>query len=140
MVDVLSSHRVRYHTAIAVWIVIFVGLSAKFYTGSAREFVNDWGPASVAYELFFMLLAFFWVPRSSAILPIAVTVCLMTCCVECFQLWQPPWLQALRSTVGGKILLGHQFSWWDFPAYPIGCACGWLLLHWIVRDRERASR
>jgi len=31
-------------------------------------------------------------------------------------------------------LLGDSFSWWDLPAYPIGCLLGWFLLQWLLGD------
>jgi hypothetical protein len=121
-----------------LFLVTAFGLAAKFYTGPGRWWVNDWGPASVAYVIFFMLLAVLAVPRRSAITPIAVIVCAATCALEFLQLWQPSWLQAIRSTLIGGSLLGTTFSWWDFPAYVVGCVAGWYLLRCLVR-RDRVG-
>jgi len=60
--------------------------------------------------------------------PIAVTVCLVTCLLEFAQMWQPPLLQMVRSTVMGRALLGTTFMWRDLPIYPVGCVLGWLLM------------
>ena len=108
--------------------VVAFGFASKFYPGPGRWWVNNWGPASVAYEVFFMLAAFLAVPRRKAITRIAVGVFTLTCLLEFLQLWQPPWLQTIRSTLLGKALLGNTFSWWDLPAYAIGCLLGWFLL------------
>jgi len=125
----------RLQIVLALLAVTAFGLGAKFYPGPGRWWVNNFGPASVAYEVFFMLLALLVVPRRGAVTPIAVGVCVMTCILELLQLWQPPWLQAVRSGFLGGALLGNEFSWWDLPAYPIGCTLGWFLLRWIVRRR-----
>jgi hypothetical protein len=118
---------------LALLAVTALGLAAKFYPGPGAWWVNDWGPASVAYEIFFMLLAFLVVPRRAAITPIAVGVCATTCVLEVLQLWRPLWLQAVREeTFLGGALLGTSFSWWDLPAYPIGCILGWFLLHGLL--------
>ena len=125
-----------------LWIILALpavtalGLAMKLYPGPGAWWVNNWGPASVAYEMFFMLLVFLIVPRRGAITPIAVGVCAATCVLEVLQLWKPPWLQAVRSKFLGKMLLGDSFSWWDLPAYPIGCILGWLLLHWFLRRSD----
>jgi hypothetical protein len=88
----------------------------------------------VAYVVFFMLAAFVIVPRGKAATPIAVGVCAGTCLIEFVQLWQPPWLQNIRSCLLGAALLGTSFSWWDFPAYFVGAFLGWLLLRWIAAE------
>ncbi|MEM7313552.1 MAG: DUF2809 domain-containing protein [Planctomycetota bacterium] len=111
--------------------VIAAGLALKFYRGPFQEFVNNIGPASVAYEILWMLLAFLFVPRRNAIFRIAVIVCVVTCCLEFLQLWHPIWLETLRGTFVGKMVLGTSFSWLDFPAYPIGCMIGYAILHSI---------
>ena len=130
---------VRLRVLPALFVVAALGFAAKLYPGPGRWWVNDWGPASVAYEVFFMLLAFLLVPRRGAITPIAVAVCVTTCVLELVQLWQPAWLQALRSTFVGGALVGNSFSWWDLPAYPIGCLAGWLLLRWLVAMSDSSS-
>ena len=43
-----------------------------------------------------------------------------TCAVEFLQLWHPAWLEAIRRTLPGRLVLGTTFSWGDFPAYAIG--------------------
>jgi hypothetical protein len=126
----------RLRIILALLAVTAFGLAMKFYPGPGAWWVNNWGPASVAYEMFFMLLAFLIVPRRGAITPIAVGVCAATCVLEVLQLWQPPWLQAVRSTFLGQMFLGDSFSRWDLPAYPIGCILGWLLLYWLLRRSD----
>ena len=103
----------RLRAILALFLVTAFGLAAKLYPGPGRWWVNNWGPASVAYVVFFMLAAFIMVPRRSAATPIAVGVCAATCLLEFLQLWQPPWLQSIRSSLLGGALLGTTFSWWD---------------------------
>ena len=132
--------RARILTLVAMVVVTGLGYGAKCYRGPADGWVNNFGPASVAYEMLFMLLFFFVSPRKRSILPIAATVCILTCALEFAQLWHPAWLDALRATFLGRALLGHQFSWWDLPAYPIGCLAGWFLLRWICQTTDCPSR
>lgn len=124
----------------ALLVVTAFGLAMKFYRGPAAWWVNDWGPASVAYEVFFMLLVFLIVPRRGAVTPIAVGVCAATSVLELLQLWQPPWLQTVRGTDLGAALLGNSFSAWDLPAYPIGCMIGWLVLHGLLGRSDSDER
>ena len=131
---------IRLRIMLALLAVTVLGFAAKYYRGPGQSWVNNWGPASVAYEVFFMLLASLVVPRRRAITPIAVGVCAATCVLEFLQLCTPPWLQAARSTFLGKAFFGDSFSWWDLPAYPVGCLLGWLLLHWLIGRADSQRR
>lgn len=113
---------------LALIIVAALGLAAKKYTGPGDWWVNNWGPASVAYVVFFMLAISLILPKRQAVISIAIGVCTVTCVLECLQLWQPAWLQSIRATFVGRSLLGTTFSWWDFPAYIAGAVIGWWLL------------
>lgn len=41
---------------------------------------------------------------------------------EFSQLYQAPWINAIRATTAGHLVLGSTFSWWDMLAYTIGIA------------------
>ena len=62
-------------------------------------------------------------PRKAAALAF-----LLTCALEFLQMWQAPWLVALRRTLPGRLILGTHFSWPDFPPYALGGLLSWLLL------------
>ena len=100
--------KLRRTVFLAMIAVAAFGLAAKLYPGPARRWVNNFGPASVAYVVFFMLAAFLISPRRELATRIAVGVLLVTCVLEFLQLWHPPWLQAIRSTSLGQPA-GHEF-------------------------------
>lgn len=104
-------------------IILPVGYWVRFSEGWAPAWVND-GLGSVAYELFWIFLVAFLFPN---LLPVtvAIAVCLATCAIEFLQLWQPPFLQAMRGTLPGRLVLGNTFSWTDFPAYFVGSWLSW---------------
>jgi hypothetical protein len=129
---------VRIRLLFMLLLVAAFGLGAKLYPGPGRWWVNNWGPASVAYVVFFMLLAAELAPRRSAAAPIAAAVLVATCALEFLQLWHPPWLTALRSPFVGASLLGTSFSWWDFPAYVVGALLGWALLQWLTAPNAQS--
>ena len=47
--------------------------------------------------------------------------------VELFRLVHAPWLDAIRLTIAGALLLGRIFSPWDILAYGVGIIFGMLL-------------
>ncbi|EAW34615.1 DUF2809 domain-containing protein [Lyngbya sp. PCC 8106] len=115
------------------WIVfgilialIPIGLASKFYQGPLAFWVNN-SFSSLFYEMFWMFLVVFILPRLS---PgwVAFWVFIVTSVLEFMQLWKPPFLQAIRATLVGRLLLGNSFVWGDFLYYVIGCVVGWLIL------------
>ncbi len=99
---------------------------------SLPEYFHDAG-GSIAYEIFWILLVLFIYPLANLRLT-AIWVCLGTCGIEFLQLYQSPWLQSIRATLPGRLILGTSFAWSDFPAYFVGSYLGWLWIRWIVKS------
>jgi Protein of unknown function (DUF2809) len=121
-------------------IIVLLGYWVRF-RGVFPEWLND-ALGSLAYEIFWILLVVWLLPRA-ALWQVALGVCLATCAIEFLQLYQPDWLQALRRTLPGRLVLGNQFSWADFPAYVVGslAGVGWLkAVRSQVRQRVLSSR
>lgn len=125
------SASVRARTILLTLLSIPLGLALHVYSGPGEWLINNWG-ASVVYEVLLILLAFLVFPKRKAVIVIPVAVLLITIALEFGQLWNPPWLAAIRGTFLGAALLGTTFSWLDLPAYPVGCFVGWALLKWIL--------
>ena len=68
------------------------------------EFISDAG-GGIAYELFWILLVLTIAPRANIRMTV-IFVCLATCAIEFLQLYQPHWLQAIRATWPGRLILG----------------------------------
>jgi hypothetical protein len=129
----------RLRTLALLLVVVPVGLAASLYSGPGRWWINNWG-ASLAYEVFFIGVAFLFLPSPSRLGAIAVAVCVATCALEFLQLWKPVWLEAVRSTFVGRAVLGNKFSWKDLPAYPLGCLLGWeIIRRFVVRPAPRRA-
>ena len=112
-------------------IIVPLGYWVRFH-GVFPEWLND-ALGSVAYEIFWILLVAWLLPRV-AIWRVALGVCVATCAIEFLQLYQPDWLQAIRRTLPGRLVLGNQFSWADFPPYGVGSLAG---MGWVKAVRSR---
>lgn len=55
--------------------------------------------------------------------------------VEFSQIYQAPWINAVRGTVLGHLVLGNSFSWMDLLAYAVGVALG-AISAILIRGRE----
>lgn len=132
-----------YRLAIAISLLVItpLGFASKLYRGPWHLWFNNYA-GGLLYEIFWILLiALFW-PKASP-LGVSLGVFLVTCFLECLQLWHPPFLEAIRATFLGQALLGTTFVWWDFPYYIIGCTLGWLWLLYLqrhfIRKRKRSG-
>lgn len=130
------SWSLKYRLVLLVSIIILVpiGYVIRFAPNQTLPWLND-AIGSLAYEIFWVLLTTFLSPRTS-LRAIAVGVCLATCGLEWLQLWHPPFLEAARATLAGRLVLGNTFSWLDFPPYVVGSGLGWL---WARSARRLAG-
>ncbi len=78
--------RLRLRTAIAFAVVVPFGFWVRFYEGPWGFWISNWG-GGIAYEIFFVLLVFWIVPRPQWAGRIAAAVCVATCALEFLQLW-----------------------------------------------------
>lgn len=115
---------------LSLLVIIPLGLAFKFYSGPGNGWFNDYG-AGVLYEIFWILTAFLFFPSKHSANVIPACVFIITCILEFLQLWQPPFLQMIRSSFLGSALIGTTFVWWDFPHYVFGCLIGWIWLRFL---------
>lgn len=120
---------------IALLIVTPAGFLFKTYCGPGHRWFNNYG-AGVLYEVFWCLVVFFFIPKKRYTTFIAVGVFVVTSILEILQLWQPLFLQKIRSTFLGGALLGTTFVWRDFFYYILGCLVGWLWMRALSKEFE----
>lgn len=113
-------------TVISLLVIVPLGFYSKFYAGPGANWVNN-SLGGVFYEIFWCLLLFLFLSTSKPWI-IALSVLIVTCCLEFMQLWHPSFLEFLRRSFIGRTVLGNYFTWSDFPYYFLGCGFGWLWL------------
>ena len=125
----------RWPIVLSLYVITPVGFWCKAYSGPGQSWFNHYG-GGVAYVIFWCLVVFFFWPNKKNATKIAVWLLAITCALETFQLWQPPFLQHIRSTFLGKALLGTTFVWWDFPHYILGALIGWLWMRVLGQNHD----
>lgn len=121
----------RYWLYGSLIVIVPLGMATKFYRGWGEWWINDYA-GGILYEILWMILVALAWPKLR-LWKVAIAVFLFTSFLEILQLWHPPLLQALRSTLLGKLILGTTFVGWDFPHYAIGCGLGWLALYQLQK-------
>ncbi len=110
--------RIKY--AVIIIIIIIAGLLSRRIHGMPLWI----GDTLYATMMYFMLR---FVLLRKTVLFIAVLSLLICFVIEFSQLWLTPWLNQLRSTLPGKLILGQGFLWEDLLAYTLGTALGALM-------------
>lgn len=131
MLETLMKLTYRMLLGLVLIAMIPLGVASKYYQGALQWWVNDFS-GDILYEIFWIGVIGLFFPRVSTA-QAAIGVFLGTSFLECLQLWHPPLLEAARSHLLGRLILGTTFVWWDFPHYAIGCLLGWLWLRYLKR-------
>lgn len=111
--------------------ILPLGYIARFSQGLGAEWLHDIA-GSLAYQTFWILLVMVCFPKAS-VMRVAIAVFLASCAIEFLQLWKPPFLQAIRATLPGRLVLGNTFTWLDFPPYFVGSVLGWAWVKALQR-------
>jgi hypothetical protein len=133
----IQRHRVfqyRLSLLISILIIVPLGYVVRFHGAAPESLIDLFG--SVAYEIFWILLVALLFPKASPLWT-AVGVCLATCVIEFLQLWHPPFLEAMRATLPGRLVLGNNFAWSDFFSYFIGSFLGWVWMRLCFARYQR---
>ena len=78
-----------------------------------------------------------WLIPNASIKKVVVLALLVSYADEISQLYQAPWLNAIRRTSLGHLVLGSAFSWLDMLVYTIGIAAGATIDYFLPFNSAR---
>lgn len=134
MID--TSRRARLYTALSLAPVLAAGVILMFNRGPLHGPINV-VLAEMLYVICWCLTLFFVWPQRRFIARIVIGVFVGTCALEFLQLWHPPFLEAIRSNLLGRNLIGRIFDRADFINYVLGGVAAWLWLRAIAQAAGR---
>lgn len=119
-------------------VVLALGLASRRYDVWLPTILSEY-----AGDTLWALLVFLGISalRPDARLPLRGAVALgIAFLVEISQLYHAPWIDAIRATKIGGLVLGFGFLWTDLVCYAVGVSIG-ILLDWVLRylPTRRAS-
>lgn len=129
--------RKRVHFALLVFLAILLGLtSRKFPTIFTSHLAFYLGDTLWALMVFFMM-GFIWQRKKT--INVGILALVFSYGIELSQLYQAPWINSIRHTTLGGLILGYGFLWSDLICYSIGILLGMcleiLFYHRIFDDR-----
>lgn len=134
-------HRPRYIYGFGTLLVIGIGLASRSDAAAhLPRFLAAYSGDSLWALTVFLVLGFIF-PKT-ATLPLAAAAVAISFSVEFSQLYQAPWINHIRQTLPGKLLLGAGFLKSDLLCYLVGIAVGvsMEILVAIGRKSDRGSQ
>jgi hypothetical protein len=101
------------------------------YFGKVGTFIHDYaGDALWAGMIYFGFR--FLLPKAPLKTSVLYTL-IFSYCIEISQLYQADWINAIRHTTLGGLVLGFGFLWSDLLMYTIGISLAFLLDVWLSK-------
>ncbi|MFC4802981.1 MULTISPECIES: DUF2809 domain-containing protein [Neobacillus] len=120
MIPLLSKKRVIY--SITILVVIILGLASRKYSHMLPPFLAD--NAGDALWAMMVYLGFRFLLFRKRILTALLLSLIFSFGIEFSQLYQAGWINQIRGTVLGALVLGHGFLMVDLLRYTIGIMIG----------------
>ncbi len=116
------------HITYLLFIVftIIIGLLSRHYT-FIPLFIGDVLWATLVYFLFRFVFI------NKPVKAIVIYSLLFSYAMEFSQLYTEPWIERLRQTLFGKLVLGSVFNWGDLLSYTVGVFIGVLIEVLVVK-------
>lgn len=132
----MTAWRKRAAYLIAAGTVLGVGLASRRHGAALPTFVARYaGDTLWALMVYLGLGVVVPTARTSRRAALALA---LSYSVEASQLYRAPWIDALRQTAIGGLVLGYGFLWSDIACYTIGVSLG-AALDVIATRSKRAS-
>ncbi|WP_145081342.1 ribosomal maturation YjgA family protein [Aureliella helgolandensis] len=125
----MNSTRLLYF--VAAMPVVLAGLASRKYRGHLPPFLAEYA-GDTLWALMLYLLISTLLARSPIRIRVSISLALAFS-VETSQLYHAPWLDSIRQTTLGGLVLGFGFLWSDLVCYSIGIALGAVTEWGIVR-------
>ena len=126
------SSRGRRVYALSAVAIVALGMIWRSHHLPLSPFLKKYGGDALWALLVFVLIRFIR-PRTNLVVSVW-TALGVAVGVEFSQLYHAPWIDAIRGTRLGALILGNTFNWPDISAYAIGITLGALL------DRDRGQK
>ncbi|MDA2121654.1 DUF2809 domain-containing protein [Bacillus cereus] len=128
----MNTKRNRLLYAIFTIIVIILGLSSRKFAFALPELLNDYiGDALWALMIFIGFGFLFPKIETKKLAFISLIFCYG---IEMSQLYHAEWIDNIRATTLGGLVLGYGFLWSDLVAYTIGVGVG-LIFEFILQRK-----
>lgn len=133
----IGTVRSRLWLGVGLVAVIVLGLGSRSFPSLSPAFLGKY-PGDAFWALMVFLGWGFIRPRAST-RHLAAFAFAFACLIELSQLYRAPWLDSVRDTTLGHLVLGSGFSWFDIAAYAVGILLG-VIVDKLIFDPSAGNR
>ncbi|RBP61006.1 uncharacterized protein DUF2809 [Alkalibaculum bacchi] len=108
--------------SLMIILVMIMGLSTRRYTNLLSQIISDYGGDVLWALMVFLMMGFLFTKIKT--LSVALLSIIFSYLIEISQLYHAPWIDAIRQTTLGGLVLGFGFLWSDLLCYLIGIIIG----------------
>jgi hypothetical protein len=116
-------------------VTMLVGLASRRYRPHLPSFIGEYSGDVLWALMLFWIVSFLLAGRP--LVQRYVISLVLALAVELSQLYHAPWIDGIRSTTLGGLVLGFGFLWSDLVCYFVGIASGALMERTVQRQREK---
>lgn len=117
--------------------VIGLGLASRRFRGVLPAFVGEYAGDVLWAAMVFLLAAAVWPGASTR--RVATGAAAFSLAVELGQLYHAPWIEGVRHTRLGGLVLGFGFLWSDLVCYAVGVTLSVALDRWLLSTSRPAE-
>ncbi|HBE67864.1 MAG TPA: DUF2809 domain-containing protein [Planctomycetaceae bacterium] len=122
---------------LAAIVAVALGLASRRFRASIPTFLGEYAGDTLWALMVFCVIGCF-LPHAK-VLYRAILAYAFSCTVEFSQLYHAPWIDAVRSTTLGSLVLGHGFLATDLVCYGVGIVTG-AVVEWQLSRHGSAIR
>jgi hypothetical protein len=116
----MTPPRSRVAYAIALVLVVAAGLASRRFGHTLPAIVATYAGDTLWASMVFVGLGVLFTRWSTG--RVAAAALAFSCLDEISQLYHAPWIDAIRATTPGALVLGYGFLWSDLACYTVGVA------------------
>ena len=130
---------VRITYLISALTIVIVGLASRRYRQHLPSFVGEYCGDVLWALMLFLLVSFVLAGRP--LFQRCIISLVLAFAVEVSRLYHAPWIDSIRNTTLGGLVLGFGFLWSDLVCYLVGIAAGVLAdrFLWPPAQRENTN-
>jgi len=118
-------------------VTVALGLASRRFSATFPDAVGLYAGDALWAATVYLAAAVIW--RRTRIAHLTIGALVFSFAIEMSQLYHAPWIDDVRRTRVGALLLGFGFLWSDLVCYTAGVAAA-ALADWLVSGRRRSLR